>query len=122
VEYKKDGSGVELGMDLAGAYPSEAKLESWRRVIRLDRTANEVVVRDTARLNGRGEVTLNLMTNSERNIERIQWEGPPLERKVDEVNVEDRRLQSVWGKRLYRVRLVAANAPANASWVLRVKG
>ena len=122
VEFKKDGSGVELGMEIAGAYPAEAKIESWRRSIRLDRGSNEVVIRDTARLRGPGEVTLNLMTTSEKNIERLHWEGPGVERFVDAVPVEDRRLQSVWGKTLYRVRLVSAKAPTSASWVLRVKG
>jgi len=122
VEFKKDGSGVEVGMEIAGAYPSEAKIASWRRVIRLDRAANELVVRDTARLNGPGEVTLNLMTTSEKNIERLHCEGPGVQRFVDEVPVEDRRLQSVWGPKLYRVRLVSAKAPANGSWLLRVRG
>ena len=111
----------ELGMEIAAAYPRESKLESWRRVIRLDRASNEVVVRDTARFSGPGEVTLNLMTTSEKNIERIQCDGPGVERKVDEVIVEDRRLQSAWGSRLYRVRLVSSKAPASASWLLRVK-
>jgi hypothetical protein len=122
VEFQKNGSGVELGMEIAGAYPPEAKLESWRRVIRLDRASNEVIVRDTARLSGPGEVTLNLMTTSQGNIERLQCEGPGVERKIDEVPVEDRRLQSVWGSRLYRVRLVSAKAPATASWLLRIRG
>jgi hypothetical protein len=122
VEFKKDGNGVELGMEIAGAYPSDAELESWRRIIRLDRASNEIVIRDMARLRSPGEVTLNLMMTSEKHLERLHWEGPGIERKVDEVNVEDRRLQSVWGNRLYRVRLISANAPATASWTLRVKG
>jgi hypothetical protein len=122
VEFKKDGNGVELGMEIAGVYPSDAKLESWRRIIRLDRASNEIVIRDMARLRSPGEVTLNLMMTSEKHLERLHWEGPGIERKVDEVNVEDRRLQSVWGNRLYRVRLISANAPATASWTLRVKG
>ncbi len=109
-----------MSMEIAGAYPAEAKLESWRRVIRLDRSAHEVVVRDTARLRGPGEVTLNLMTTSEDNVKRLRWEGPGVECKVDEVKIDDRRLQSVWGNRLYRVRLVSAKAPASSSWTLRV--
>jgi hypothetical protein len=122
VEFRKDSGGVELGIQIAGAYPPEAKLESWRRVIRLDRAANEVVVRDEARLRGPGVVTLNLMLPSQSQIDRLHWEGPGVERQVDEVNVEDRRLASVWGGRVYRVRLVSAKAPANASWTLRVRG
>jgi hypothetical protein len=89
-------------------------------VIRLARTSNEVVVRDTARLHGPGEVTLNLMTTTEKNLKRLRWEGPDVECKVDEVKVDDGRLQRVWGNRLYRVLLVSAKAPAAASWILRV--
>lgn len=122
VEFVKDGTGVEMAMDIAKAYPAEAKLASWNRVIRLDRALNEVVVRDTARLNGRADVTLNLMATSEKIIDRLHWEGPSVECKVDELKVEDRHLQNVWGNRLYRVRLVSTAVPNSASWVLRVKG
>jgi len=122
VEFKKDASGVEFGLDIAAAYPAEARLEGWRRTIRLDRAANEVVVRDLARLHGNGEVVLNLMTNAESNIERLHLEGGAVERQVDEIRIEDRRLESVWGKKLYRVRLLPGKVQGRGEWVLRVKG
>lgn len=120
VECSTNATGVEMRMEIGGAYPAEARIESWKRVVRLDRASNEVVVRDTARLARPGELTLNLMTTSEKNIQRLHWEGPGIECKVDEVKVEDPRLQNVWGNRVYRVRLVAAKVPSTSSWVLRV--
>ncbi|MBI4902253.1 MAG: heparinase II/III family protein [Acidobacteria bacterium] len=121
VAFKKGASAVELSMDIAAAYPADAKVESWQRTIRLDRAANELVIRDNARLRQLGEITLNLMTPSDKNVKRLHWEGPGVECKVDEVKVEDSRLRNAWGDRLYRIRLVSAKAPANASWTLRVK-
>ena len=40
-------------MNLAHAYPAEAKVESWRRAMRLDRMANRVEVSDEFSLTDR---------------------------------------------------------------------
>jgi len=127
VEFRRDAAGVELDMEIAGAYPAEARLESWRRRIRLDRAHNEVIIHDSARMARRGpsgktEVTLNLMMPSREIMNRLRWEGPGIEAKVDEIPVTDSRLRSVWGDHLYRVRLVSSDAPSSASWILRVAG
>ena len=127
VDYREGGGVVELSLELAGAYPAEARIETWRRSIRLDRSANELVVRDVARLQGsaKGEVVLNLMTSSLDVFDRcVTWEGQGIERKVDEIPLADPRLGHVWGKQIYRVRLVAAGVPASSAstWTVRVKG
>jgi len=120
----------ELQMDLAGAYPKEANLESWRRAIRLDRARNQVEVVDEFALKSPAkEITLTLMTPC-----RITQQGgvltlegrahvaydPALKPSVEEIPLDDARLRGVWGERVYRVLLRAVNPPQRGRWTTRI--
>ena len=136
VEYRADDRAVEFGLDIAGAYPPEAGLDSWRRVLRLDRRDNRIDIDESYSLNKpAGRITLTLMTpcqvtrSSAGEMEfngaqsrkvRILYDARALTPSIEEIPVNDARLKSVWGDRLYRVLLVAEKPPSRASWSLRI--
>lgn len=130
VAYRQDGQAAELRMDIAGAYPKNANIESWKRSIRLDRVHNQLEVTDEYSLTQPAkEITLTLMTPCRVSQQpgtlrledraRVEYD-PALSPSVEEIKVEDGRLRAVWGERLYRILLRAANPPRQGKWALRI--
>ncbi len=126
----QDDRVAELRMDIASAYPEAAKLESWQRVLRLDRAAGYIEIRDDYALRAPAkEITLTLMTPCQVKIEpgALQLENrarithdPSLIPAVEELKLDDPSLRNVWGDRLYRILLKAQNPKQKASWLLRI--
>lgn len=138
VAYRSDDAGAGLSMDIAGAYPPETGLESWKRTLRLDRLRNEIEIHDAWRLNRTGgEIALTLMTASavaQAGAGEIRLQGGPLgepgvrvlydaslSANVEEIPADDPRLRAVWGGPLRRVLLKAANLPARGEWRLIIR-
>lgn len=131
VDYRPSDGSAQLSMDIAGAYPKSANLESWKRSIRLDRARNELEVNDEYTLKaGVEDITLTLMTPCRAEISsgKIRLDNravvahdPSLTATVEEIRIEDARLRDVWGERLYRILLRAANPPRQASWKMTVR-
>jgi len=130
VSCHQDDQATELRMDIAGAYPSNAGLESWKRIIRLDRALNRVEIADQFSLNRPArEITLTLMTpcRVSQQSGMLQLEGrvrvthdPALSASVEEIKLDDANLRGVWGERVYRVLLRAANPPRQGIWSMRI--
>ena len=122
VSYRAAEEAVEFSLDIAGAYPPEAALESWRRRLVFDRRANEVRLEEHYRM-ARPPRQLRLTLVTPRAVrkeapgflllERVaaRYEPGMLEASVEEVKVDDARLRAIWGERIYRI-LFAAVAPA----------
>ena len=126
--YKSNESYAQLTMDIAGAYPSEAGVDSWLRSIRLNR-GKEVIVIDTYKLtDAASNLTLTLMTpcevtvdkpglltlkevlveaNNQPFIVRINYNANKLKVDLENIAIEDGRLKSLWGNRLTRILLQA---------------
>jgi len=128
---RQDGGSSELRMDLAGAYPKQANLESWKRTIRLDRAANEIEVTDEYALKAPAkEITLTLMTPC-RVTERpgmLSFEGrasvsydTALVPSVEEIKLDDQRLREIWGERVFRILLRASNPAGRGKWRMRFR-
>jgi len=122
----------DLRLNLANAYPKEANLESWYRRLTLNRKTNEIEVQDDYRLSKpAGEITLTLMTPCKvtqvaagtlrlEDTIKVQYDPAVFTAKIEEIPLEDSRLQSAWGKRIYRILLAAKNPPTNASWKMKL--
>ncbi len=130
VSCHQDDKAAELRMDIAGAYPKEANLESWKRVVRLDRARNQVEVADEYSLNRAAkEITLTLMTPCRvqqqpgtlqlENRARIAYD-PALSASVEEIKLDDPHLRGVWGERIYRILLRATNPSRQGKWSMRI--
>jgi hypothetical protein len=139
VSYDKGEDHAELRLDIAGAYPEEAGLKSWRRAVRLNRGRN-VTVTDEYELAARAdEIALSLITPDRVKIEgsgrlllteqaesgelrpavRVVYDGGKLRPRVETIEVEDGRLRRVWPERIRRIVLTAETPPLRDVWALR---
>jgi hypothetical protein len=137
VQYRATGEAAEMSMDIAAAYPKQAGLASWKRTLRLDRARNQIEIRDRYQASKPPrQITLTLMTPWKMTAAgsgavslavpgappvRIEFD-PALFRAVqEEITVEDARLRSAWGAKLYRILLAATQPGAEREWVLRIR-
>jgi hypothetical protein len=122
---------VRFSLDIAPAYPAEAKVTRWRREVTLDRKKGEVVLAEDYRLGeAREPVRLHFVTPlapdvSTRGRVVLSRPGrPPVSAggeagpvlaydpkrfaaAVEEQAVDDSRLRPIWGATLYRIVLTA---------------
>lgn len=138
VRYSADDNTASLSLELAGAYPAEAGIESWRRTIVLQR-GQEVRVEDDFALTKRdGELMMSLMTPcgvspGEDGIIVLEGdhEGTSFSVKVhydkrlrleiETIELDDSRLNASWGDKLYRLTLHAGpDSPQKDKWTIRV--
>jgi len=134
--YKSDGNSVSLGLDIAGAYPAEAAVQSWKRTITL-RRGKDVVLRDRYILNeAKGELQIGLMSwripalETEGRIrldlpERtealyIAYDAAKFRAAVEHITLEDPQLRSSWGDRIYRILLTAKHRSPRDNFVIRL--
>lgn len=114
VEVEFAEASARISLDIAGAYPEEAQLRSYRRVVSLHRDRHVEIV-DTH--DGDRPAVLSLMTClapvvTENRIDladlgSIFVDGAG-EIEIDEIEVNDMRLRSAWPEKLYRLRLPLA--------------
>ncbi|MCX6615770.1 MAG: heparinase II/III family protein [Acidobacteria bacterium] len=134
VAYRANDRAAEYSLDIARAYPPDAGLDSWKRTFRFDRDKNEIELADSCILKKPARrITQTLMTPckpAQSAPGRLTLYSPGLRSgpvtilydarvftpSVEEVKIEDERLKSSWGERLYRILLTAANPPQHASW------
>lgn len=139
VAYQSDDAVAQLTMELAGAYPPEAKLISWKRLIRLVR-GQELLVEDAYALTETVDaIVLGLLTPSDVSVAdgRVVLEpvdfGPegivrrsgggqiifPTEVSrvtVESIAITDRRLSTVWGDKLNRVVFTVEKPALRGRW------
>jgi hypothetical protein len=122
---------VRFSLDIAPAYPPEARVTRWHREVTLDRRRREVILSEDYRLaEVREPVRLHLVTPLAPDVSipgRIALSRPGrppvsaggeaghellydrrrFDATVEEQAVEDGRLQPIWGARLFRILLTA---------------
>jgi hypothetical protein len=132
VSHSADERATEFRLNIAGAYPKPAGIESWKRKLRLDRERNRITLEDEYRLGKPPKViTQTLMTPcavtkagdgklvlaaGTPNAVRIEFDGRVFTPVVEEIKLEDHKLRGEWGARLFRILLKAENPPARALW------
>ena len=125
-------------MELAAAYPSAAHIKTWRRSVRLNRTANRVEIDDDYLLAQPTEdVYLSLMTPCDISIPRagtlrliskqsappiiIQFDAALLQSAIDTVVLDNERLIHYWGTTIYRIRLQRLTVAASGRLRLTIQ-
>jgi hypothetical protein len=139
IRYRADDRSAEFALDIARAYPAEAGLRSWLRTLRLDRAANTIDLVDSFALEKRADqITQTLMTPirpaprgpgllvlDEKEFTsgplRIEFDPEVFGFEVEEIPLRDPRLNAVWGDRLHRILLKAAQPPTRATWSVRFR-
>jgi len=140
--YTANDAAAQLSLDIAGAYPAEAHLASWRRTVTLERGVG-VTVRDAYALTQpTREITLSLMTpcavsagaagtlllheaplpdGRATGTAQLLYNADKLTVAIESLPVEDAQLQAVWGKQLNRILLRASHPPAQDEWALSIR-
>ncbi|CAG2104907.1 unnamed protein product [Medioppia subpectinata] len=124
VVYKTTADTVEFSADIAGAYPSEAAVKSYKRHIVFDRKLNTITVRDDYELKkwlkplnahfithlksetrSAGSVVL---TDADNTRLAMKYESDVFDVVVDThvIDKEDTLLRDVWGDSVHRITLV----------------
>jgi hypothetical protein len=122
---------VRFSLDIAPAYPKEAKVTRWRREVTLDLKKREVVLaedyalaeaREPVRLHFVTPLTADASTAGRVLLSRqgaapvpaggessyvLAYDGKRFEASVEVKAVTDSRLRPVWGERLFRIVLTA---------------
>lgn len=137
VSHRADDRAAELLMDIAGAYPEEAGIASWRRTIRLVREPKGYVeVEEDFWLRAASDrITLTLMTPCKPRREgpgafalpvegaralAVHFDGRGLEASVEEMPLSGSSLRSEWGDFLYRILLRPKAAAKRGRWTVRM--
>lgn len=140
VSYGQSGGAARFSLDIAGAYPPEAGVKSWKRALSLNR-GKDVRLSDSFVLTKRqGELYLSLLTPckietvrpGELRLTEPRPQGTPLSVRVfydssrltaavEEITIDDRRLMASWQGNLYRIKLSAPEGgPLADKWELRL--
>jgi hypothetical protein len=125
VKFAADEKTVRFSLDIARAYPTEAKVKSWMRTITLDR-GRDVVINDRYELGGIVKpVTLSLMTSCVPTVTKegevslrqdvegrqrtisLLYDASKFLASIEPIVIEDQRLKSSWGEKIYRIVLTS---------------
>lgn len=132
VTYHADDNAAEFRLNIATAYPKEANLERWNRTLRLLRGKNEIELVDEFSLKQAAKaITLTLMTPCAvaqqgagvfvlANIVKVLYDPQTFAPVIEEIKLDDSRLRSTWGERLFRILLRAGNPKTHAVWTTRI--
>ncbi len=132
VDYQASDAATELRMNIEKAYPPAAGLRSWTRSIRLDRSADRVVIADRYAMDAPPkEITLTLMTPREPTVAagrvtlrgevKISFDPAMLSARVEKIPLTDPSLKKIWSGTLYRVLLAAVQLPREGSFEVRIE-
>ena len=95
----------QLTLDIAGAYPAEADVKSWKRTVTA--TKSGITVTEDFELNNyKRPARLMLMTTNRDALKYISYNHNQLEVSVEDVsNQLDPLLNGMWGQEMYRIVL-----------------
>ena len=139
--YRADDQMAEVTLDIAGAYPEEAGINTWMRTVTLNR-GTDITIRDTYDLKAASDdLVLNLLTACNVVLQadglvalkalelsdgrvsgaaQIHYDAEKLAASTEEIILEDSRLKRIWGNSLTRIMLKAKDSSQKDSWELRI--
>ena len=142
VGYTADETQAQFNLDIAGAYPPEAHIDTWQRTVTLKR-GEAVIVKDTYALSKPAqEMTFSIVTpceiaqiapgilaltattfgdNHTSGTARFFYDENAFTVTTERVPITDDRMSGVWGDHLNRVVLTMAEPPAEGTlrWEIR---
>ncbi len=130
-----DPGSMTFSLDISGAYKKDAQVKSWVRSYALDARQGKLNIKDVFELNGtqgHNEIIFMLagkpdlskpgvvVLSSEGENLRLTYDPKAFEAGVETVRQTDRRLSSVWGDELYRLRLKAVKQVKKGSYTFTI--
>ncbi len=120
VTYSNSKNVAELTMDISGAYPETAGIESWNRTMRLNRGKSIDITDDFILESESSDVTLTIMTHkpvqkrdegelilragSHKEPVHLLFDPLQLEVDIEPIAITDSHLQSVWDDQIFRIQ------------------
>ncbi len=131
ISYTK-AENMTFSLDISNAYPTQLGLDYWKRTFDFGRTVNEsITITDSYKIKECKELFLTLMTQVKPEVKdgivQLIIGGHALniipnyniaDIVVEEKIFDDKRLYSVWGNKLYRIKLIAK--PINSAEIVTV--
>jgi len=122
VSFEKKGDQVIAGMDLSGAYPSDALVRKWERKFMLDQRRDRITASDSYSFEKRtGRTTMNFLSSCEirttgkgtiifyqpdsRPALVLNYSPATMTPLIEEKIMDDEKLIHSWGKKIYRLSL-----------------
>ena len=103
----------QLCLDIAGAYPKEAAVKSWKRTIKAMKSGVSVI-EDYELYDYRQPTRLMFLTLDPDALKRIHYDANQLSATIEDIsNQLDPLLQSMWGPKMYRVILTIKSTKTN---------
>jgi hypothetical protein len=135
VAFRSNAKTVEFSLDIAGAYPGEAHVKTWKRKYILQRGISFTINDQYNLSENTGKNALHFMTSCKATITRtgtvrLEGEGFVLELsynranfnpQVENITITDPRLQDSWGNNLTRIILDNTNRNMSANNQIVIK-
>lgn len=138
VNFKSKPFYAQISMDISGAYPEKANIQSWNRTIRLNRNRN-ITLKDVYQLKSEGEqIVQNIMTIYpikiikpgllELKIEqtkaiKLSYDPDQFEAKIEQIELglpEDEGVIQKWGDKIYRIQLINNKPGSKGDFTFKV--
>ncbi|RQW05629.1 hypothetical protein EH222_09725, partial [candidate division KSB1 bacterium] len=135
IQYKATSQQAELSLDIAGAYPAEALVESWHRTITLNREKS-IALRDVFKLNETtAPVQFNFITPLGVSIDApgtIRLTDAASQRTfllrchaslqptIETITLDDERMSRSWGNKIFRLVLTASELKPNGDFTFAI--
>ena len=141
VSYKSGKSTVEFSLDIAEAYPADAGVNSWKRIVTLNR-GKVVQVKDITNLQkavsviqhmmtcypveitNPGEVTIHYRTGDNKTIDFVvKYNARQMTAKVETIKLETEEDQGViakWGDTICRINFEATNPKLRDTYLFEI--
>jgi hypothetical protein len=140
VVYRASEVSAALMMDIAPAYPAEAGITEWTRIVQLER-GRQVDISDAFALKTRTrDLSMNLMTPCEASepepgtlrlacgrigerqglVVVARFDARVQQAAVERIDLDDRSLTSAWGDHLNRIVLTPRDAALRGTWKVTI--
>ncbi len=134
VRFASSKNKVSLSMSIAKAYPPEAGIKYWKRSWNLE-MGKSITLTDDFNITPGGETFFTLMSAEDVQIEdsrlvingdgfklNIAFDKKQLTPEVEPITIEDNRLKTSWGNKIYRIKLHLKNSISAGKVKLVVTG
>jgi hypothetical protein len=130
-----DDSKVQFSINVASAYPENTGIVRWDRTCTLIRGETPAVeVKDDFILaEESSDISLSIMTPCKPDLKsgvislnipdgaciRLDYDPTKLSANIETIKIADARLTPIWGKELYRIKMVPLTSLSKDTWKLR---
>ena len=139
ISYKASEKSATFSLDISPAYPEEAKVRFWIRTVTLNRGKNIIIQDKFALEEAKDNLQLTLMSwrkpvldqegvirleNPEETVDLepvvVRYDKKKFQPNVETIPLEDARLRSSWGKKLFRIVLTAKQKPLEGHFAIEI--